>query len=91
MAKSWPSAGAPWMPTGQDDRSKNMLVAVMLNMFHENMLRTPKPPFLGTSPQLRAIKSRSHAETATALSADDCKFGWGMITAPSLTGPLGFR
>ena len=42
---------------GQDDRSKNMLVAVMLNMFYENMLRTPKRPFLGASPQLRAIDS----------------------------------
>lgn len=42
---------------GQDDRSKNMLVAVMLNMFYESMLRTPKRPFVGTSPQLRAIDS----------------------------------
>lgn len=42
---------------GQDDRSKNMLVAVMLNMFYENMLRTPKRPYLGTSPQTRAIHS----------------------------------
>ncbi|MGT2465829.1 hypothetical protein ACVOMV_12860 [Mesorhizobium atlanticum] len=40
---------------GQDDHSKNMLVAVMLNMFYENMLRTPKRPFLGGNPQLRAI------------------------------------
>src|SRR3546814_3553273 len=32
---------------GQDDHSKNMLVAVMLNMFYENMLRTTKLPFLG--------------------------------------------
>ena len=36
---------------GQDDRSKNMLVAVMLNMFFENMLNIPKQPFLGTDPQ----------------------------------------
>jgi DNA phosphorothioation-dependent restriction protein DptH len=40
---------------GQDDRSKNMLVAVMLNLFYENMLRIKKRPFVGTSPQLRAI------------------------------------
>lgn len=40
---------------GQDDRSKNMLVAVMLNMFYENMLKTEKKPFEGTDPQLRAI------------------------------------
>ena len=42
---------------GQDDRSKNMLVAIMLNLFYENMLRTPKRPFLGNDPQLRAIDS----------------------------------
>lgn len=42
---------------GQDDYSKNMLVAVMLNMFYENMLRTPKRPFIGSNPQLRAIDS----------------------------------
>jgi hypothetical protein len=42
---------------GQDDRSKNMLVAVMLNMFYENMLRTPKRPFQGTDPQLRVVDS----------------------------------
>lgn len=42
---------------GQDDRSKNMLVAILLNMFYENMLRTPKRPFIGTAPQLRAIDS----------------------------------
>ena len=42
---------------GQDDHSKNMLVAVMLNMFYENMLRTPKRPFVGVGPQLRAVDS----------------------------------
>lgn len=42
---------------GQDDRSKNMLVAVMLNMFYENMLKAEKKPYLGQDPQLRAIDS----------------------------------
>jgi DNA phosphorothioation-dependent restriction protein DptH len=42
---------------GQDDRTKNLLVAVMLNMFYEYMLRIPKRPFLGQNPQLRAIDS----------------------------------
>jgi DNA phosphorothioation-dependent restriction protein DptH len=42
---------------GQDDRSKNMLVAIMLNMFYENMLRTTKRPFIGNDPQLRVIDS----------------------------------
>jgi hypothetical protein len=36
---------------GQDDHSKNLLVAIMLNMFYENMLRTPKRPYaLGQIP-----------------------------------------
>jgi len=42
---------------GQNDRSKHMLVAILLNMFYENMLRTVKQPFLGSDPQLRAINS----------------------------------
>lgn len=42
---------------GQDDRTKNMLVAIMLNMFYENMLRLPKRPFIGAEPQLRVIDS----------------------------------
>lgn len=42
---------------GQDDRAKNTLVAIMLNLFYEQMLRTPKRPFEGTEPQLRAIDS----------------------------------
>jgi DNA phosphorothioation-dependent restriction protein DptH len=42
---------------GQDDRTKNLLVAVMLNMFYEYMLRVLKRPFLGSDPQLRAIDS----------------------------------
>jgi DNA phosphorothioation-dependent restriction protein DptH len=42
---------------GQDDRSKNMVVALMLNMFYEHMLGLPKRPFVGTDPQLRVIDS----------------------------------
>jgi DNA phosphorothioation-dependent restriction protein DptH len=42
---------------GQDDKSKNMLVAIMLNMFYEHMLRIPKRPYIGVSPQLRVIDS----------------------------------
>jgi DNA phosphorothioation-dependent restriction protein DptH len=42
---------------GQDDRTKNMLVAIMLNMFYEHMLRIPKRPFIGESPQLRVVDS----------------------------------
>lgn len=42
---------------GQDDRTKNMLVAIMLNLFYEHMLRIPKRPYIGTDPQLRVIDS----------------------------------
>lgn len=42
---------------GQDDRSKNMVVALMLNMFYEHVLNLPKRPFVGTDPQLRVIDS----------------------------------
>lgn len=42
---------------GQDDRTKNMLVAIMLNMFYEHMLKIQKRPYIGTDPQLRVIDS----------------------------------
>ncbi len=77
---------------GQDDRSKNMLVAVMLNMFYENMLRTPKRPFVGTSPQLRAIDSyllvdeadnimRYEFDVLRKLLLQGREFGCGVILA----------
>lgn len=77
---------------GQDDRSKNMLVAVMLNMFYENMLRTPKRPFLGASPQLRAIDSyllvdeadnimRYEFDVLRKLLLQGREFGCGVILA----------
>jgi DNA phosphorothioation-dependent restriction protein DptH len=42
---------------GQDDRTKNMLVAVFLNMFYEYMLKLEKKPFIGSDPSLRFIDS----------------------------------
>ncbi len=42
---------------GQDDRTKNMIVAIMLNMFYESMLRIPKRPYEGVNPSLRVIDS----------------------------------
>jgi DNA phosphorothioation-dependent restriction protein DptH len=77
---------------GQDDRSKNMLVAVMLNLFYENMLRTPKRPFLGTAPQLRAIDSyllvdeadnimRYEFDVLRKLLLQGREFGTGIILA----------
>jgi DNA phosphorothioation-dependent restriction protein DptH len=77
---------------GQDDRSKNMLVAVMLNMFYENMLRTQKRPFLGSDPQLRAIDSyllvdeadnimRYEFDVLRKLLLQGREFGCGVILA----------
>ncbi|MFN8517762.1 MAG: hypothetical protein U0841_35345 [Chloroflexia bacterium] len=42
---------------GQDDRTKNLVVAVFLNMFYEFMLRLPKRKYRGENPQLRTIDS----------------------------------
>jgi hypothetical protein len=42
---------------GQDDRTKNMVVAIMLNMFYEHMLQVPKRPYRGNNPQLRTVDS----------------------------------
>lgn len=77
---------------GQDDRSKNMLVAIMLNMFYENMLRTPKRPFLGSTPQLRAVDSyllvdeadnimRYEFDVLRKLLLQGREFGTGVILA----------
>lgn len=77
---------------GQDDRSKNMLVAVMLNMFYENMLRTPKRPFVGKDPQLRAVDSyllvdeadnimRYEFDVLRKLLLQGREFGCGVILA----------
>ena len=77
---------------GQDDRSKNMLVAVMLNMFYENMLRTPKRPFIGSDPQLRAVDSyllvdeadnimRYEFDVLRKLLLQGREFGTGVILA----------
>jgi DNA phosphorothioation-dependent restriction protein DptH len=77
---------------GQDDRSKNMLVAVMLNMFFENMLNIPKQPFLGTDPQWRFIDSyllvdeadnimRYEFDVLRKLLLQGREFGVGVILA----------
>lgn len=42
---------------GADDRSKNMLVVIMLNMFYEYMLKTTKKPYYGPENNLRVIDS----------------------------------
>lgn len=42
---------------GQDDRTKNLVVAIFLNLFYEFMLRLPKRKYRGDEPQLRTIDS----------------------------------
>jgi hypothetical protein len=42
---------------GQDDRTKNMLVAIFLNLFYDHMLRIQKKAFVGHHPQLRFVDS----------------------------------
>lgn len=42
---------------GQDDRTKNMLVAILLNVFYEHMLKIPKRPFLGRDRNMRVVDS----------------------------------
>jgi hypothetical protein len=42
---------------GQDDDTKNMLVAIFLNLYYEYMLKIDKKPFSGNDPQLRFINS----------------------------------
>lgn len=77
---------------GQDDRSKNMLVAIMLNMFYENMLKTQKRPFAGSDPQLRVIDSyllvdeadnimRYEFDVLRKLLLQGREFGAGVILA----------
>ena len=79
---------------GQDDKSKNMLVAIMLNMFYENMLRAPKRTFIDVDPQLqlRAIDSyllvdeadnimRYEFDVLRKLLLQGREFGTGVILA----------
>lgn len=42
---------------GQADRTKNMVVAIMLNVFYEHMLKIPKRPFLGPNRDMRVVDS----------------------------------
>ena len=40
---------------GADDKTKNMLVAIFLNLFYEHMLKTEKKEFIGKDPTLRFV------------------------------------
>lgn len=52
---------------GQDDKTKNMLVVIFLNMFYEHMLRIEKKDFVGKDPQLRFIDSMLLVDEATNI------------------------
>jgi hypothetical protein len=42
---------------GSDQDAKNAVVALFLNLYYDYMIRSPKPPFQGSDPQLRYLKS----------------------------------
>ena len=77
---------------GQDDQTKNMLVAVFLNMFYEYMLKVEKKPVIGSDPSLRFIDSFLLVDEAdnimkyefpvlTNLLLQGREFGIGIILA----------
>jgi hypothetical protein len=77
---------------GQDDRTKNMLVAIMLNMFYERMLKVPKRPYYGNAPQRRVIDSfllvdeadnimKYQFDVLRKLLLEGREFGMGVILA----------
>jgi hypothetical protein len=77
---------------GQDDRTKNMLVAIMLNMFYERMLKVPKRPYYGVSPQRRVVDSfllvdeadnimKYQFDVLRKLLLEGREFGMGVILA----------
>lgn len=82
---------------GQDDRSKNVIVAIMLNLFYENMLRLPKRPYAGTNPQLRVLDSFLLVDEADSIMRYEFdvlrkvllqgrEFGVGVILASQYLG-----
>ncbi len=78
---------------GQDQSAKNALVALFLNLYYDNMLRTPKPPFQGDPPnQLRYLKSFLLVDEAVNIMRYDFQvlmdlmlqgrqFGYGVMLA----------
>ena len=52
---------------GQDDNSKNMIVAIFLNLFYEHMLAIEKKAYQGTDPQLRVIESFLLVDEANSI------------------------
>ncbi len=54
---------------GQDDRTKNMLVAIMLNVFYERMLKIPKRTFRGKNNDMRVVDSMLLVDEADNIMA----------------------
>ena len=52
---------------GQADRTKNMIVAIMLNVFYEHMLKIPKRPFLGPNGDMRVVDSMLLVDEADSI------------------------
>jgi DNA phosphorothioation-dependent restriction protein DptH len=77
---------------GQDDRTKNMLVVIFLNLFYEHMLKIEKRPFIGQSPRLRYLDTmllvdeadnimRYEFEVLKRVLLQGREFGVGVILA----------
>ncbi|MFT4469387.1 ATP-binding protein [Arthrobacter sulfonylureivorans] len=77
---------------GPDQSAKNALVALFLNLYYDNMLRGDKPPFQGSDPQLRYLKSFLLVDEAVNIMRYDFQvlmdlmlqgrqFGYGVMLA----------
>jgi len=77
---------------GQDNRTKNMLVVIFLNLFYEHMLKITKRPFLGSAPQTRYVDSmllvdeadnimRFEFEVLKSILLQGREFGVGVLLA----------
>ncbi|TFB84296.1 hypothetical protein E3O44_15805 [Cryobacterium algoricola] len=77
---------------GVDQKTKNALVILFLNMYYDYMLRSKKFPFLGTDPQIRQLSSFLLVDEATnimeyefpvlmSLMLQGRQFGFGTVLA----------
>ncbi|MFP3578736.1 type IV secretion system DNA-binding domain-containing protein [Arthrobacter sp. SIMBA_036] len=77
---------------GSDQSAKNALVALFLNLYYDNMLRSDRPPFQGVDPQLRFLKSFLLVDEAVNIMRYDFQvlmdlmlqgrqFGYGVMLA----------
>ncbi|WP_282267534.1 hypothetical protein [Stenotrophomonas sp. PS02298] len=52
---------------GPDDKTKSMLVTILLNVFYEHMLKIPKRPFLGVDRNMRVVDSMLLVDEADSI------------------------